>query len=189
MSSLSTYDRGIYYEGVAWTFSGLALIAVTTRLYTRCFLTRTAGLDDIFIIVALVRKASQDVCHGCADLLAIVLDPRWQCRRHNRSSQRLWQARCLSQRPTTLRRDQMDLHRSYTQLPLSLRPQDFDHDLRAAASSQNTTVAFPCNLCVPRPELGGLHLCDSHIRNQMHTISENMEARGFRPLSIFHCGS
>jgi hypothetical protein len=39
-------------------FIGLVLITVFARLWTRLFITRWFGLDDVFVVLALVRTAS-----------------------------------------------------------------------------------------------------------------------------------
>jgi hypothetical protein len=47
--------RGNALVIVNYIFISIAVITVLLRLYTRTFIKRWFGLDDIFIIVALVR--------------------------------------------------------------------------------------------------------------------------------------
>ncbi|KAI9710648.1 MAG: hypothetical protein M1828_002135 [Chrysothrix sp. TS-e1954] len=58
--------RGTDYEACAWTFSALAAVTVSIRLYTRCFLTKTAGLDDICIVLALCLTVVGNACDTVA---------------------------------------------------------------------------------------------------------------------------
>ena len=48
-------DRGIYYLAVGWALTGVAIVVVALRLYSRILLTRSAGSDDFAIVISLVR--------------------------------------------------------------------------------------------------------------------------------------
>lgn len=47
-------SKGIAYVSCQWTLTLLALVIVPLRVYSRAFLTRSFGSDDLFIIIPLV---------------------------------------------------------------------------------------------------------------------------------------
>ena len=47
-------NQGPAVLGVVWTLTGLAVIAVASRLYVRMVKSSTAGLDDLTIAVGVV---------------------------------------------------------------------------------------------------------------------------------------
>lgn len=49
-----TYDRGIYYVAISWVTTIIAVAAVSIRLYSRAFLTRSIGSDDFAILISAV---------------------------------------------------------------------------------------------------------------------------------------
>lgn len=52
---MSSYGgRGPTINGVLWSETALAAVFVFARLYTRKFILRTQGLDDLFLILAWV---------------------------------------------------------------------------------------------------------------------------------------
>lgn len=51
------YDRGIPYIIVGWVLTAILLLVVAIRLYSRTCLTRSAGSDDVAIVVASVNFA------------------------------------------------------------------------------------------------------------------------------------
>jgi hypothetical protein len=50
--------RGHESLNISAAFSGLAALVVLLRLYTRCFVVRSLGVEDYFICLSLVRDAS-----------------------------------------------------------------------------------------------------------------------------------
>lgn len=47
--------KGTVYISLEWVFTLVQILAVTLRLYSRTFLTRSVGSDDLFIAIAFVR--------------------------------------------------------------------------------------------------------------------------------------
>ena len=56
----SLQDRGIWYMPLSWVLLTLDIIVVFFRLYSRFFLTRSAGSDDFAITIALVSIPPND---------------------------------------------------------------------------------------------------------------------------------
>ena len=50
------FNRGVYYLVIGWVLTVILWFAVALRLYSRSFLTRSLGSDDVFIVVASVRS-------------------------------------------------------------------------------------------------------------------------------------
>lgn len=50
--------RGIAFISCEWILTATELIAVTLRLYSRTFLTRSVGSDDFFITIGFVCLSS-----------------------------------------------------------------------------------------------------------------------------------
>lgn len=48
---------GIAFVSCEWFFIAIELVAVTLRLYSRTFLTRSVGSDDFFLTIGFVRFA------------------------------------------------------------------------------------------------------------------------------------
>ena len=55
---MSYNSKGIAYVTCQWTLTLLALVIVPLRVYSRAFLTRSFGSDDLFIIIPLVGVTS-----------------------------------------------------------------------------------------------------------------------------------
>lgn len=47
--------KGIVYISFEWVFILVQILAVTLRVYSRAFLTRSVGSDDLFIVIGFVR--------------------------------------------------------------------------------------------------------------------------------------
>lgn len=47
--------KGIAYVSIEWVFTFIQILAVTLRLYSRTFLTRSVGSDDLFMVIGFVR--------------------------------------------------------------------------------------------------------------------------------------
>ena len=47
-------DRGPLVDISTWVITAIAIIVVVVRLYTRLFLKKSAGLDDLLMLLALV---------------------------------------------------------------------------------------------------------------------------------------
>jgi hypothetical protein len=58
VSSKATADIGYQALVPAIIFTALALVAVLLRLYTRTYLVRRVGLEDVFLVIAVVRLSS-----------------------------------------------------------------------------------------------------------------------------------
>lgn len=54
MAESYALDSGTYYIIVGWVLTGVAASAVALRLYSRTILTRSAGSDDLAIVLAVV---------------------------------------------------------------------------------------------------------------------------------------
>lgn len=50
----SDHNRGPLVEGLAWGINAVAIVIVVLRLYTRLVLRKTAGVDDLLMVIALV---------------------------------------------------------------------------------------------------------------------------------------
>lgn len=50
----NTINRGIGYIATSWSLEAVVLVAVAVRVYTRCWLTRSAGSDDVTILISWV---------------------------------------------------------------------------------------------------------------------------------------
>lgn len=48
--------KGIAYISYEWTLTLIELLVVPLRLYSRTFLTRSVGSDDLFILIGFVRS-------------------------------------------------------------------------------------------------------------------------------------
>jgi hypothetical protein len=47
--------KGIVYVSFEWGFILVQTLVVTLRVYSRTFLTRSVGSDDLFIVIGFVR--------------------------------------------------------------------------------------------------------------------------------------
>ncbi|KAI9728480.1 MAG: hypothetical protein M1828_003882 [Chrysothrix sp. TS-e1954] len=47
-------DNGRWYDALGWTLQAIALVVVAIRLYSRLYLTRSAGSDDVVILLAVI---------------------------------------------------------------------------------------------------------------------------------------
>jgi len=47
--------KGIIYVSFEWGFVLVQTLVVTLRVYSRTFLTRSVGSDDLFIVIGFVR--------------------------------------------------------------------------------------------------------------------------------------
>ncbi len=47
--------KGIVYVSFEWGFILVQSLVVTLRVYSRTFLTRSVGSDDLFIVIGFVR--------------------------------------------------------------------------------------------------------------------------------------
>ena len=47
-------NRGVYYLALGWTLTGIAIVTVALRLYSRMVLTRSAGSDDFTIVFPVI---------------------------------------------------------------------------------------------------------------------------------------
>ena len=56
--------RGYAYVSCEWILLVIEIFAVTIRLYTRTFLTRSIGSDDFAILIAFVGRPSQLIFVG-----------------------------------------------------------------------------------------------------------------------------
>ena len=50
--------KGIAYISLEWVLVLVQILAVTLRVYSRTFLTRSVGSDDFSIVIALVRSVT-----------------------------------------------------------------------------------------------------------------------------------
>ena len=48
---------GIAFVSFKWVFVLIQLLTVTLRVYSRTFLTRSVGSDDLFLVMGFVRVA------------------------------------------------------------------------------------------------------------------------------------
>lgn len=55
---------------LAWVECSVSIFLVVTRMYTRRVITRHIGLDDLFIVLTMVRPFAQDVIQQRADSTA-----------------------------------------------------------------------------------------------------------------------
>lgn len=46
--------KGIVYISIEWLFTLVQILVVTLRVYSRTFLTRSVGSDDLFIVIGFV---------------------------------------------------------------------------------------------------------------------------------------
>lgn len=54
MEDYTRGDRGTYYLILGWTLTGIAIVSVILRLYSRTLLTRSAGSDDFTILFPVI---------------------------------------------------------------------------------------------------------------------------------------
>lgn len=54
MSTAVDTDRGLLINTVAWLFTGLAIVTVSLKLFTRSKTVKLLGWDDIFIFLSMV---------------------------------------------------------------------------------------------------------------------------------------
>jgi len=78
--SLSDNPRGRQAVEISSVFTGLALITVALRLYTRFFIIRCVGIEDAGIALAMVSLLLRHVVYTHANLLPALL--HWPDNRH-----------------------------------------------------------------------------------------------------------
>ncbi len=54
--------KGIVYVSLEWVFILVEILAITLRVYSRTFLTRSIGSDDFFIVIGFVRLCWLPLC-------------------------------------------------------------------------------------------------------------------------------
>ena len=48
--------KGIVYIALQWVLVVVQMLVITLRVYSRTFLTRSVGSDDLFIVIGYVRS-------------------------------------------------------------------------------------------------------------------------------------
>jgi high-affinity Fe2+/Pb2+ permease len=60
-------SRGVDVNVIAWVFTGIAIVIVFLKLFTRSQITKKLGWDDIFIFLSLVNIAGHGYGMNAAD--------------------------------------------------------------------------------------------------------------------------
>lgn len=60
MAESPTDNLGTPYMALGWALTGLVVLAVSLRIYSRIFITRSFGSDDVAILFSMVRHFSRD---------------------------------------------------------------------------------------------------------------------------------
>lgn len=66
--------KGIALISCEWVATAIELLAVTLRLYSRTFLTRSVGSDDFFISIGFVRLVMNPNPRNTADIHSQALE-------------------------------------------------------------------------------------------------------------------